>query len=79
MTNPLATTQGREYALAQLAARREANKTRVRVDDWNLPAGSPMHFDCLTCGGEIVVPELWLTKPDLCRECQALKDVGWLE
>lgn len=79
MVNKLATTQGKEHALEELAKRRESNKTRARVDDWRLPAGSPMHFDCLTCGGEIVVPELWLTKPDLCRECEALKRAGWLE
>lgn len=76
---PLATTQGREFALNALRDRREANKTRERVDNGSLYAGSPMHFDCIGCGGDISVPESYLTKPDLCQECRALKGCGWLE
>ncbi len=75
----LATQQGKEAALKALATRREANKTRKRVNNSSLYAGSDMHFDCITCGGDIVVPENYVTKPDLCDECQALKSAGWLE
>ncbi len=76
---PLATQRGRDFALKALAKRRKANKTRTRIRNGDLPAGSPMYFDCDTCGGGIVVPENYTTKPDLCDECQALKSAGWLE
>jgi len=75
----LKTTEGREVAVAALNARRVANKDRVRTNDGLLPAGSPMHFDCLTCGAEISVPEDYINRPKLCRECGALKELGWLE
>lgn len=74
-----ATQQGKAFALKALAARRKANKSRKRVDNSSLHAGSPMYFYCVTCGEEIVVPENYTTKPDLCTECQALKSAGWLE
>ncbi len=73
------TQQGKKVALEGLAKRREANKTRERVDNGNAYAGSPMHFDCKTCGEDIMVPENYLERPKLCRECQALKELGWLE
>ncbi|HAU07555.1 MAG: hypothetical protein UW46_C0007G0019 [Candidatus Yanofskybacteria bacterium GW2011_GWF1_44_227] len=75
----LATTRGKKAALVALATRREENKTRERVDNSRLCAGSPMHFDCLSCGADIQVPESYTTRPNLCDECQALKDLGWLE
>jgi hypothetical protein len=70
--------QGREVALAALAARRERNVSRTRIDNGALVAGSPMYYDCDGCGGEIVMPELWTQRPRLCLECQALKECGWL-
>lgn len=73
------TTQGKKKAIAALEKRREENNTRERIDNGSLYAGSPMHFDCLTCGADIVVPESYITRPDLCTECQALKDLDWLE
>jgi len=76
---PLATTQGKEVALRALEERRQANRDRERIDNSSLYAGSPMHFDCSGCGEDIVVPENYITCPKLCPECQALKDVGWLE
>ncbi len=75
----LATTQGKKVALAALAKRRKANKTRKRINNGSLPAGSPMYFDCNGCGAEIVVPEDYTSRPSLCSECQVLKDLGWLE
>jgi hypothetical protein len=76
---PLATTQGKEAALKALAKRRAANKDRKRVQNDRLPAGSSMHFDCLGCGEDIEVPESYTSRPKLCSECQALKELGWLE
>ena len=75
----LATALGKEAALTALAVRREANKNRKRVDDSKLYAGSPMHFDCIGCGDEIVVPEGYITKPSMCPECEAMHVLGWLE
>lgn len=73
------TTLGKEAALAGLAQRRLANRSLVHVDNSSLYAGEPMYFYCLGCGAEIVVPESWITKPDCCPECTALKKLGWLE
>ena len=75
----LATEKGKQYALEQLAIRRATNAEKPEIDNSKLPAGAPMFYRCLTCGGKIVVPENWITKPDLCKECQALKNLGWLE
>lgn len=74
----LATTQGKAAALAAWQSRRAENKTRKRIDNSALRAGSPMHFDCVACGGDIVVSEGYVSKSNLCSECQILKDLGWL-
>lgn len=75
----LKTMQGKNVALDALQKRRKANETRKRIDNSSLCAGSPMHFDCIGCGSDIVVAENYVTRPKLCEECQALKDVGWME
>ncbi len=74
-----ATTQGKQFALKELAERREANKKKKRIDNSSLPAGSPMYFDCVGCGEAIGVPEGYWSRPSLCEECHALKQLGWLE
>lgn len=74
-----ATTQGKVAAIKALANRRARNKDRKRVDNSRLPAGSPMYFDCISCGQEMSVPEDYTTRAKLCQECQALKDMDWLE
>jgi len=76
----LATTLGKKVALEALAKRREKYKDK----DWNaysagLYAGSPMYFGCKACNDAIVVPESYISRPKLCKECQAMKDLGWLE
>lgn len=73
------TTQGKEVALADLR-RRRANQP-VPIDNASLPAGSPMYFYCVSCGHVAEVkPENYITAVRrLCPECQALKDMGWLE
>jgi hypothetical protein len=40
-----------------------------------------MYFYCISCGGLAdVLPESYIGRPSrLCKECQALKDLGWLE
>lgn len=73
------TTQGKTAALKALAKRRK-NQPR-QVDNASLYAGSPMYYYCKSCGHEAdVLPEGHLGRPrQLCGECQALKDLGWLE
>ncbi len=73
------TTNGKEKALEVLAERR-ANKP-VRRDNSSLPAGSPMYYYCISCGHlSDCLPESHNCAPSkLCTECQALKDLGWLE
>jgi len=73
------TAQGKEAALKALKERRKKNKDKEAVDNSKLPAGSPMYFDCIGCNGNIVVPESYMSRPKLCGECQAMKDLGWLE
>ena len=75
----LSTIRNKKEALAELAKRQKINKTRKRVDNASLPAGSPMYFYCLSCGDDIVVPENYVTRPSLCPECRVMKDLGWLE
>ncbi|KKM61094.1 hypothetical protein LCGC14_1535210 [marine sediment metagenome] len=77
----LATIKGKEFALETLAERRERNKGIKRINNSDLPAGAPMYFYCITCGGTSdVLPENYLAPPKkLCNECNALKDLGWLE
>lgn len=75
----LATTRGKEAALKALQERRD-NKPE-QINDAKLPAGSPMHFYCISCGHIAeVAPEsyTWIPKK-LCAECTALKDLGWLD
>jgi uncharacterized OB-fold protein len=75
----LATEKGKEYALKQLAKRRKNRPEKIRNS--SLPAGSPMYFYCKTCGHLAdEKPESYILPPkSLCDECQALKDLGWLE
>lgn len=74
-----ATEQGKEHALAELKKRRE-NKPE-QVNNASLPAGSPMYFYCKSCGHLAdTKPESYFTPvKQLCGECRALKDCGWLE
>ena len=74
-----ATTQGKEAALKALKERREKNRGQKYIDNGSLYAGSPMYFYCLTCDDEFSVPENYVSRSKLCRECQALKELGWLE
>lgn len=75
----LTTEQGKKFALEALRKRRERNKNQKRIDNRTLRAGSYMYFYCKTCGEEMAVPENYITSPNLCEDCLALKDVGWLE
>ena len=77
----LITEKGKEYALEQLKKRREENAKKEKIDNASLPAGSPMYFYCKSC--DVLAdtkPEGYLDFPKkLCDECQALKDLEWLE
>lgn len=79
----LVTEKGKEYALEQLKKRREENAKKEKIDNVSLhTTGSPMYFyHCTACGGLAdVKPETYTDSPKkLCDECQALKDLGWLE
>lgn len=73
-------TQGKEAAIKALADRR-ANPPEQK-DNHSLPAGSPMYYYCKSCGHlSDVKNEGWFLYPParLCKECQALKELGWLE
>lgn len=75
----LATEKGKDAALAALEKRRKT--APEKIDNGSLPAGSPMRFYCVACGHiSDVLPESYRTPPKrLCDECQALKDMEWLE
>lgn len=72
------TQEGKRRALDALRMRRKLNQDKQPFDNGTLYAGSPMYFPCIACGTLIQVPEDYIDRPQLCRECQALKDVGWL-
>ena len=80
-TTALATTKGKKAALKALAKRREENANAEKIDNGSLHAGSPMYFYCMGCDGvACILPESYISLPKkLCDECQALKDIGWLE
>ncbi|MEK9151964.1 MAG: hypothetical protein AAB692_01210 [Patescibacteria group bacterium] len=80
-TGQPATTKGKAVALEALKKRREENAKKEKIDNSRLHAGSPMYFYCISCDGlSDVLPESYLTPPkQCCKECQALKDLGWLE
>jgi len=73
------TTQGKEVALAALQQRRA--RPPIRIDNASLHAGNPMYYYCKSCGTLAdILPENHIGRPkQLCFECQALKDCGWLE
>ena len=76
----LATTNGKEFALKALAERRK-NKTE-QIDNSKLQAGAPLYFYCISCGclADKLPENYFLRSPiKICKECQALKDLGWLE
>lgn len=76
----LATTRGKQYATERLFQRRRQNENRKKVDNGSLHAGSPMHYYCKSCNGEMILPEAHTCAvPTLCDECKALKELGWLE
>lgn len=53
-----------------------------QINNASLYAGSPMYYYCVSCGHlSDVKPENWFMNPPkkLCKECQALKDLGRLE
>lgn len=74
-----ATVRGKEFALEALKKRRENQPEKI--NNALLPAGSPMYYYCKACGHLAEeLPESHLSAPKkLCNECQALKDLGWLE
>jgi hypothetical protein len=77
--NPI-TTHGKAAALMALDLRRKDQPEHI--DNASLVAGSPMYYYCVSCGHLAdTKAENWAITPPkkLCVECQALKDLGWLE
>jgi uncharacterized OB-fold protein len=73
------TLKGKKKALVALKKRR-ANPPE-RIDNSSLHAGSPMYYYCISCGHLAdTLPETHFQPPrKLCTECNALKEMGWLE
>jgi len=73
------TEKSKKLALKALQRRRKKNSKIKIVNNSSLYDGSPMFFYCLSCDEEIIVPEKHITQPMLCKECQKLRELGWLE
>jgi hypothetical protein len=70
---------GKKESLARLRWRRAHRPEQI--DDSTLPAGSSMHYYCQSCGWPSDTKlEGWFLDPPkkLCKECQRLKNLGWL-
>ncbi|MBL8830353.1 MAG: hypothetical protein JNM18_25470 [Planctomycetaceae bacterium] len=68
-------------ALNQFARRRLYASEIEKIENADLPAGSPMYFYCRHCGiPSEVLPEDYVFPPlQECSQCQGLKSEGWLE
>ena len=75
----LATEKGKDFALKALWARRKNRPEHI--NNASLSVGSPMYYYCKSCGhlAEVLPESHFSTPKKLCDECQALKDLGWLE
>lgn len=73
-----ATIAGKAVALRALELRRSNRPSKI--DNSTLVAGSPMYYYCISCGWTAdVLPESHLCSPRrLCKECDALRVMGWL-
>ena len=76
-----ATEKGKKFALNALADRRKENEGKKKIDNSDLPTGSPMYYYCKACGSLAdKLSELHTSTPKkLCDECQALQNLDWLE
>lgn len=73
-------TISKEQALKVFQKRREENARKERINNADLPAGSPMHYYCHRCKAEQILPENH-TGSDIkqyCDDCQPLVDCGWI-
>lgn len=73
----------RKEALEALTLRRAQMRILIangwqRRDNSKLIAGSPMYYYCEFCGYEICVPESYPWHVRRCRDCEYLKEKGWL-
>lgn len=80
MTLPT-TNPTQEKALQQLAQRRLYAAEIEKINNADLPVGSPLYFYCRHCGIPTeVLPEDYVFPPlRECSQCQGLKSEGWLE
>ena len=69
-----------ELALKAIQDRKDKNKTKTKVDNSSLRAGSPMYYYCRMCGEEMVLPEEHREPaPRFCLDClkaQTLVDIS---
>lgn len=69
-----------ETAFTDFVARIEENKTRVRINNDKLPAGSPMHYDCAACQGHMERDEDdFGPRQKHCAPCSILQNAGVLD
>ena len=70
-----------DKALLQFARRRLYASEIEKIENADIPAGSPMYFYCRHCGIPTeVLPEDYVFPPMReCSQCQGLKNEGWLE
>lgn len=68
-------------ALQQFAQRRLLAVKIEKINNADLPTGSPMYFYCRHCGIPTeVLPEDYVFPPTTeCSQCKGLKSEGWLE
>jgi len=68
-------------AIKQFAQRWQYAAEITKIDNAELPAGSPMYFYCRHCGVPTeVLPEDYQFPPTtVCSQCKGLKSEGWLE
>lgn len=68
-----------EQMLADLKTRQQENAAVRRVNNADLPAGSPMHYYCKLCKAETdVLPEEHDERPrQYCTPCQDMVNAGW--
>lgn len=65
-------------ALAALTKRKQLSAAATRIDNADLPAGSPMYFYCQECGDLAAVLSEGFTQrvPRFCSPCQRLFEAG---
>lgn len=74
-------TGSKQAACEQFRRRRQLAAKIEKVENVDLPAGSPMYFYCRHCGLPTeILPEEYVFPPITeCSQCRGLRSEGWLE